>query len=130
MLRYALLLLLFVLGCSADANDARTEVRIGLLLPYTGKDGAAGANLERGVLMAAERINAAGGLSGKPLRIVYADTHSSVERGLAGAERLLAQEVVAIIGPEDDDLARSLSPWLAARSIALLTPSSSSLPVT
>lgn len=123
----ALGLLLF--GCANSTKNPDDEVRIGLLLPYTGKDGSAGANYERGVLMAADHVNAAGGLHGKSLRIVYADTHSSVARGLTGARELLERGVVAIIGPEDDELARALSPMLAEAEVALLTPSSSSVPV-
>jgi ABC-type branched-subunit amino acid transport system substrate-binding protein len=100
-----------------------------LLLPYTGKDGSAGANYERGVIMAAEQVNAAGGLYKRPLRISYADPHSSLERGMAGAQKLVDDGVVAIIGPENDELARALSPVLDAAGVALVTPSSSSVSV-
>jgi ABC-type branched-subunit amino acid transport system substrate-binding protein len=78
--------------------------------------------------MAAARINAAGGLNGKPLSIVFADTHSNVQRGQDSANSLLAQGVVAILGPEDDDLARALQPQLDAAGVPLITPSSSSGP--
>jgi branched-chain amino acid transport system substrate-binding protein len=117
-----------MLGCTSPAADTRDELRIGLLLPYTGRDGSAGANYERGVLMAVDEVNAAGGLYGKPLRIAYADTHSDAERGLAGAKQLLARGVVAVIGPEDDELEATVSEELASASVPLLTPSSSSVP--
>jgi branched-chain amino acid transport system substrate-binding protein len=99
-----------------------------LLLPYTGANGAAGANYERGVLMAADKINAAGGLFHRPLRISYADTHSDLQRGKEGARALVDEGVVAIIGPEDDELAREISGDLNQTGVALLTPSSSSAP--
>lgn len=118
---------LMLMGCGSSAPATGDEVRIGLLLPYTGKDGSAGANYERGVLMAVEQVNAAGGLHGRPLRIVYADTHSDVQRGAVGAKSLVDQGVVAIIGPEDDELARGLSTELGDADVALLTPSSSSV---
>jgi branched-chain amino acid transport system substrate-binding protein len=116
-------------GCQASKIEQGDEVRIGLLLPYTGKDGAAGANYERGVLMAVDQVNAAGGLAGKPVRVLYGDTHSDLERGLASAQELADQGVVAIIGPESDELARALPPLLSPAGVALLTPSSSSVPV-
>ena len=118
---------LMLIGCGSSTPETGDEVRIGLLLPYTGKDGSAGANYERGVLMAAERVNAAGGLHQRRLRIVYADTHSDVARGADGAKSLVDQGVVAIIGPEDDELARELSTTLGEADVALLTPSSSSV---
>jgi ABC-type branched-subunit amino acid transport system substrate-binding protein len=117
-----------LVGCSSSDPDASNEVRIGLLLPYTGKDGAAGANYERGVIMAAEKVNAAGGLTGRPLRILFHDTHSSVQRGLDGADDLKREGVVAIIGPENDELARGLAPTVD-EGVSLVTPSSSSAPV-
>jgi ABC-type branched-subunit amino acid transport system substrate-binding protein len=120
-------LCLLLAGCSSAGTGTTDEIRIGLLLPYTGKDGSAGANYERGVLMAAEQVNQAGGLYGKPLRISYADTHSSVERGMEGANSLVDQGVVAIIGPENDELARELSPVLDRAGVSLVTPSSSSV---
>lgn len=77
--------------------------------------------------MAAEKVNAAGGLANKPLRILFSDTHSDVRRGLAGAQTLVDQGVVAIIGPENDELARRLFPVLDNNGVSLLTPSSTSV---
>jgi branched-chain amino acid transport system substrate-binding protein len=77
--------------------------------------------------MAAEKVNAAGGLAKKPLRIVFSDTHSDVRRGLEGAQALVDQGVVAIIGPENDELARRLFPILDNNGVSLLTPSSTSV---
>ncbi|MFT3923919.1 MAG: hypothetical protein QM778_15405 [Myxococcales bacterium] len=64
------LLLLALLGCGDGASDGADdgELRIGLLLPYTGRDGSAGTNFERGVLMAVDNVNAGGGLFGKQVR--------------------------------------------------------------
>src|SRR5258706_10213490 len=132
MLKKPAALCFLLVGCgSATSRSPDEEIRIGLLLPYTGKDGSDGANYERGVFMAVDQINAAGGLFHKPVRIIEADTHSSTERGFAGAQELVAQGVVAIIGPENDELARQLAPVLQAatpQGIALVTPSSSSVP--
>ena len=118
---------LLLMGCGSAADETGDEVRIGLLLPYTGKDSWLGANYERSVLMAAEQVEARGGLGKRPLRLIYADTHSDVQGGMASARSLVDQGVVAIIGPGDDELARQLSAALAAKDVALLTPSSSSV---
>ncbi|HWZ92211.1 MAG TPA: ABC transporter substrate-binding protein [Polyangiaceae bacterium] len=132
MLKKTAALCCLLVGCgSSTSRSPDEEVRIGLLLPYTGKDGSDGANYERGVFMAADQINAAGGLFHKPVRIIEADTHSDTARGFSGAQELIAQGVVAIIGPENDELARQLAPVLEAATpegIALVTPSSSSVP--
>ncbi|HLY23196.1 MAG TPA: ABC transporter substrate-binding protein [bacterium] len=48
-------------------------------------------------LMAQDEINKAGGVLGRPIKIVEADTRGKPEEGTAGAERLTAQEHVAAI---------------------------------
>src|SRR5690348_3423489 len=45
-------------------------------------------------LMAQDEINAAGGVLGRPIKIVEADTRGKPEEGTAAAERLTAQEHV------------------------------------
>ncbi|HXK18271.1 MAG TPA: ABC transporter substrate-binding protein, partial [Polyangiaceae bacterium] len=121
-------LCLLLVGCGAPA-PATDGTPVGLLLPYTGKDGSAGSNFERGALMAIRAVNDSGGVYHKRLRVVYADTRSTVEDGLDGADSLLQQGVTAIIGPENDDLAQRLAPLLASRGVPLITPSSSAPPI-
>jgi branched-chain amino acid transport system substrate-binding protein len=101
-----------VSGCSAKSpDDGADVVRIGALLPYTGELAASGPNIEHAILWAAEIVNDAGGVAGKRVRIVARDSSSNVDRGLAVARALIEEEnVVAIIGPEYDDLARDMLP--------------------
>ncbi len=123
---------LFLLGCvsgcacGSSATSTNKALNIGVLLPFTGANSSAGPNYERGVFLAADQISAAGGLYGKSVHIIEGDTHSDLATGLAAAQQMIAQGVVAIIGPEDDALAQALAPILTSRGIALITPSSSS----
>src|SRR5437773_6398468 len=49
--------------------------------------------------IAAEELNARGGVLGRPIQVVFADTRGKPEEGTAAAERLISQEkVVAITG--------------------------------
>lgn len=131
-MRLTTALALALVGCGHSNRSGEVdedEIRIGLLLPYTGKDGSAGVNDERGVLMAMDQVNAAGGLYGKRVELVFADTHSDVERGLVGVRGLIDQSVIAVIGPVNDELAQAAALMLGERGIPLLTPSSSSVSV-
>jgi branched-chain amino acid transport system substrate-binding protein len=109
-------------GCSEPAAPAGNEVTIGLLLPFTGGTSATATNFERAVLFAADRINAGGGVHGRKIRIVSADTHSNIERSLASATKLVAEGAVVVIGPESAEIATAVAPVLAAHSVALLSP--------
>jgi branched-chain amino acid transport system substrate-binding protein len=91
---------------------------VGALIPFTGDLSASGANLERALILAAERINKAGGIGGQPLRLIARDTHSDVARGIEAAHQLIEQDrVVAIIGPEEADLAAQLLPYLREHKV-------------
>jgi ABC-type branched-subunit amino acid transport system substrate-binding protein len=101
-------------GCGADSSDDDADVvRIGALLPYTGELAASGPNIEHAILWAAEIVNDAGGVAGKRVGIVARDSSSNVKRGMAVTRELIEEEgVVAIIGPEYDDLAREMLPLI------------------
>src|SRR5205814_9227432 len=77
-LKWAALLALAVgeggpLGCGAPA-EADHPIPIGLLLSYSGPLAANSVNSERAVLMAVEAVNAAGGVTGRPLSVLPRDT--------------------------------------------------------
>jgi len=93
-----------------------------MLLPYTGSQAAIGASLERGAIMAVERANQSGGILGKPIRLVFADTHSDARRAVSSVQDLLDQGALAILGPESAEVAAAILPKLTERRVPLLTP--------
>jgi neutral amino acid transport system substrate-binding protein len=117
-----LLLLGGAAGCTEDVEPVPEGVRVGLLLPFTGTASATASNLERAALMAADRVNQAGGIDGKPMRIISRDTHSDPERGVEAARELAALGAVAVIGPESSQVAEELAPVLAEEKVLFLSP--------
>ncbi len=76
------------------------EVRIGVLLPLSGPDAIDGENQRRAFEMAAEDINAQGGIKsmgGARVRMLYGDTLGRAEVGIAETERLITRERVALL---------------------------------
>ena len=86
-----------LLGRRARAAD---PVMIGWVGPLSPPGGyAEGTNMKNAAVLAAEEINAAGGLLGRPVEIVYADTRGMPAEGRTAAERLITQnKVVAVFG--------------------------------
>jgi neutral amino acid transport system substrate-binding protein len=124
----AWLLAMALTACSSSGGTGSgNAIAVGALLPFTGALAASGANLERALLMAAEPVNQAGGIEGRPIRIISRDTHSDTTRGLAAAQELVDQGVVAVIGPEDDTLAQAVAPMLEANHVLFLSPGLTSL---
>jgi ABC-type branched-subunit amino acid transport system substrate-binding protein len=122
-----LLVSTLITSCAAPPDDD-ASVTIGVLLPFTGRTGGTAHSLERAVLTAQAELGDTL-LGGRPLRVLFADTHSSVERGLESAQTLLDAGATAVIGVESDELASALLPVLEARDVLLLSPNVSSAPV-
>ena len=75
-------------------------LRVAALLPLTGGLDAHAAQMRLGLETAADAINGAGGVLGRPVELVYADT-AGTPRGLAQTCDRLAREdgVAAAVGP-------------------------------
>src|SRR5499427_9985687 len=84
---------------SAPLNAAE-PIKVGWVGPLSPPGGyAEGALMKQAAELAADEINAKGGVMGRPIQVVFADTRGKPEEGTAAAERLISQEkVVAITG--------------------------------
>ncbi|MBN2341657.1 MAG: ABC transporter substrate-binding protein [Deltaproteobacteria bacterium] len=110
------------MSCNEDETVPDDAVRIGLLLPFTGEDAAIGTNYEHAVLMVEDEINRNGGIGGHPVAFIAKDTHSSADRAWQAILELQQEGVVAIIGPESTEIARTILPRLQQSGIPLISP--------
>jgi len=105
------------------------DLKVGLLLPFTGGGAAAGQNYEIAARMVAERVNEAGGIgdgfAGKIEFVTY-DTHGDLEQALHGVDRMITEGVRAIIGPESSEIALHMIPLLERERIVFVSPMISS----
>jgi ABC-type branched-subunit amino acid transport system substrate-binding protein len=109
-------------ACSPAPKSDPGAIKVGLLLPYTGADAATSNNFEHAVLFARDQVNAGGGIEGRRLEIVEADTHSDPELARQSVETFLAAGVVALIGPESAEIASEIKPMLDAHDVVFLSP--------
>src|SRR5450755_3236672 len=109
-------------ACSSTPGTPSDAVTIGLLLPFTGSSSGTASNFERAVLYAADRVNAGGGVHGRPIRILSADTHSDLARAQSSVEGLVNDGAVVVVGPESAEIAAEIGPYLAAHQVAFLSP--------
>jgi branched-chain amino acid transport system substrate-binding protein len=102
----ALLVLAFV-GLSPLAAAAQS-VKVGAVVPLTGRYGGGGAQVRAGYEIAVEHINAAGGVNvgGKrvPIELILVDDESDATKTVSRFESLAAQGVVAYLGGFGSDL--------------------------
>lgn len=86
-----------------EGTAGEGEVPIGFLTSYTGELGAYGVPWFNAGKMAADDVNAAGGVLGKKIVLFTEDDRTSVEEGIKGARKLIGvNKVVAIAGPTSD----------------------------
>lgn len=113
------------IGCDDNGVQKSGEsIRIGVMLPFTGKEAALGRNLEQALLLAVEDINTAGGIDGIPLELVARDSNSGSDRGLDELLRLLYDDQVKyLIGPEENELANEIVPDVKALDVFNILPS-------
>ncbi|WP_373498364.1 ABC transporter substrate-binding protein [Desulfococcus sp.] len=87
-----------MLAAPLPAQD--TAIRVGNIIPLSGPSASVGLQGKQAREMAVEEINAAGGiqsLAGAKLEMLYADSESKPERGVAEAERLINTEKVNVL---------------------------------
>ena len=89
----------FLLGTASVAAQT-APVRIGVVVPLSGPFALGGQNVKRGYDLAAENINAAGGikaLGGARIELVYADNQGKQDVAIGEVDRVIQQEKVAAI---------------------------------
>lgn len=98
--------MLVLLGFSFEA--VAQTIKVGAVVPLTGRYAAGGAQNKAGYEIAVEQINAAGGVSvgGKKMRLelIMLDDESDPTKTVARLETLAAQGVVAYLGGFGSDL--------------------------
>lgn len=85
---------------SVPAQAADIVVKVGNIIPLSGPSASVGQQGKNAREMAVEEINAAGGiksLGGAKLKMLYADSESKPEKGVAEAERLISTEKVNVL---------------------------------
>jgi branched-chain amino acid transport system substrate-binding protein len=94
----------------ADPAPEGEPIKIGALTSLTGPFTSWGLHVEAGMKMAADDINAEGGVDGRPIEIVVADDQSDPEEAVVQMERLIEDGVVAIAGTISSGVGGATSP--------------------
>jgi len=112
---------------SRSARGQVSEVNVGVIVPLSGANAQFGVNSRNGIELAADQINANGGiksLGGAKINLIVADSTSTPTTAATVGQRLITQNnVVAILGAYASSLTLALSEATERRGIPLLTMS-------
>jgi len=97
--KWATPLLMTALVAFSLSAAAADPIKIGLSGPFTGGSSPMGISMRDGVRLAADEINKAGGVLGRPIQLIERDDEAKNERGVQIAQELVNKEkVVADLG--------------------------------
>lgn len=114
-------------GCKKNSD----EIPVGAFLSLSGPDSTFGTDTREGIELAVDQLNAAGGVKGKKVRVIYEDDKSTTQESSLKVRQLIDRDkVVAVLGEVASS--RTLAGGLVANTshVPLISPSSTALEVT
>ncbi len=121
----------FALAASvALAGTANAQIKIGIGGPLTGPNAAFGAQIKNGAEQAAADINAAGGINGQKVELVFGDDVSDPKQGVSVANKFVGEGVKFVIGHFNSGVTMPASEVYAENGIYMITPAATNPNVT
>jgi branched-chain amino acid transport system substrate-binding protein len=112
-----------VAGISKPAIAQKSPIQIGYLPALTGPSSSTGVGINRGVQLAVDEINKAGGVDGRQLELISRDTQSDPTKAVNGAAELTRGHKVSVVfGPVNSGEALAVVPLLARANVPQLHP--------
>jgi branched-chain amino acid transport system substrate-binding protein len=119
--------LLLATGPFAWAED-QGPIKIGVIAEA---QAVAGSSIPQAAQLAAEEINAKGGVDGRKIEIVSYDNHSSSAESVRAFQRAVNEDhVSAVIASYISEVVLSLEPWSARLKTVMITPGAGSDAIT
>jgi len=111
-------------------NKSKTDgkgINIGAILPLSGYGAKYGEAARKGMELAVDQINSAGGIKGRSIRIIYDDSQGDPKAGVAAFQKLVTVDnVQAVLGDLLSSVTLSVAPIANQRKVVLFSPASSS----
>ena len=127
----ASLVIASLLSACQTQGSSGDKVRIGVFMSTTGTTANFGISSVNGIKMAADEINAAGGINGKQVELLVQDDRSDASEAATIVTKFVTQDQVnAVIGEVASSRSIAAAPIAQNAKIPMLTPSSTNPEVT
>jgi len=105
------------------AIAAKEPILIGYLPALTGPSSSTGIGINRGIQLAVQEINAAGGIDGRQIELILRDTQSDPTKAVNGAAELThGQKVSVVFGPVNSGESLAVVPFLSRANTPQVHP--------
>lgn len=107
---------------SAECKAQGRNIKIGVMLPLTGKGADWGKNAQIGTQLAVDEINAKGGVCGVKLKPIFYDYHAKEAEGITVFNKLVTRDkVLAISGPCFSSVYEVLAPMTKESKVPIIS---------
>ncbi|MSU69903.1 MAG: ABC transporter substrate-binding protein [Opitutaceae bacterium] len=119
------------LGALALALSAGESIRVGEYGSLTGKEASFGLSTHKGLTLAFEEINAAGGVLGQKIQLFTEDNQTRPGESATAVKKLIARDkVIALIGEVSSGRSLEAAPIAQANRIPMIAPAATNPRVT
>jgi branched-chain amino acid transport system substrate-binding protein len=117
-----------LLGSCAKQSET---IKVGEYASLTGKEATFGQSSHKGVVMALEEINAAGGVLGKKIELVSEDNQTKPGESATVVKKLIARDkVIALLGEVSSGRSLEAAPIAQAAGVPMIAPAATNPSVT
>jgi len=120
-------------GCkpSGGGGDTAGEIVIGEYASLTGSEAAFGTSSHKGTQLAVDELNAAGGVLGKPVKLLHEDNRSTAGESATIVKKFISRDrVVAVLGEVASGRSLEAAPICQSAGVPMVSPSSTNPDVT
>jgi branched-chain amino acid transport system substrate-binding protein len=119
------------LGALQTPVQAQGTLKVGLVAAMSGQSAKSGEAIVRGLSIAIDEINAAGGVLGKKLELVVRDDESNPAKGAVAARELVQREkVAALFGGLDTPVSMAIVPFANQSKVPFMGVWAAGTPIT
>lgn len=113
------------------AAPSGEPVKIGLIASLSGPSSKSGEAITRGMTLAIDEINAAGGILGRPVELLRRDDENNPGKGLTAARELIQREGVAVLfGGLQTPVSLAIVPYVNQIKTPFMGPWAAGTPIT
>jgi branched-chain amino acid transport system substrate-binding protein len=129
--------LLITGGCSHESagggsdNSAGDTIKVGEFASLTGKEATFGQMSHHGTELAIQEVNAAGGVLGRKLELIYEDDQSKAGEPATVVKKLISRDrVLAVLGEVASSRSMEAAPICQQNKVPMISPSSTNVRLT
>lgn len=98
------------------------EILLGALLPLTGPAAPIGIEEQNGVQFAVDEANAAGGVAGVPVRVIFDDSQGKPDQAVLAFNRMLDLNSVPVLLTAYSSISLAIAPLATRREVLVVNP--------